>query len=431
MRNAIQPQSLWRETAVAAPAARLLSGTFRADIAIIGGGYTGLSAALRATERGLKPAVLEAAEVGFGASGRNGGVVSPKYRVSLADMARAHGLDLAHLMNRLAHDAMDSVERYVAECRIDRAGFAKVGNLRCAHNKVALDRLVSEAETARRMFGDESLRILDAQEMRAETGSRDFVGGVLNAHAGVVHPLNYVRGLAAAVRERGGEIFEQSEVTTIHQRPDSLELRTEHGAVVAGKLLMATNGYSDLTSATSAVRKAVIPFRSAMVATEPLTPEMFSVLIPSGRSYSETRRMMRWFRRIDDRLLFGGRGAFGRSDSAAAFAALEGEMKRIFPQIADRRVTHRWSGLVAMTLDSLPQIGLLDSRTAFSVGYNGAGIAMASLLGRHAIDLLLGEETDLGLMRRAKPQAIPFYGLRKPVVRIVAGWYALLDRIGR
>ena len=357
--------------------------------------------------------------------------MSPKYRASLADMARAHGLDVAHLMNRLAHEAMDCVARYVAECRIDRAGFAMVGNLRCAHNKVALNRLLSEAETASRMFGDESLRILDAQEMRAETGSRDFVGGVLNAHAGVIHPLNYARGLAGAVRERGGEIFEQSAVTTIGGQADRVELRTEHGAVLAGKLLIATNGYSDLTSATAAVRNAVIPFRSAMVATEPLTPDIFSVLIPSGRSYSETRRMMRWFRRIDDRLLFGGRGAFGKSNSAAAFAALEAAMKRIFPQIADRRVTHRWSGLVAMTLDSLPQIGLLDSRTAFSVGYNGAGIAMASLLGRHAIDLLLGDQPDLGLMRRAKPQPIPLYGLRQPIVRMVAGWYALLDRIGR
>jgi glycine/D-amino acid oxidase-like deaminating enzyme len=141
--------------------------------------------------------------------------------------------------------------------------------------------------------------------------------------------------------------------------------------------------------------------------------------------------MMRWFRRIDDRLLFGGRGAFGKSDSASAFDALEQAMKRIFPQLADKAVTHRWSGLVAMTLDSLPQIGRLDPRTAYSVGYNGAGIAMASLLGRHALDLVMGDEPDLALMRRKEPQPIPFYFLREPAVRVVAGWYQLLDRIGR
>jgi glycine/D-amino acid oxidase-like deaminating enzyme len=168
-----------------------------------------------------------------------------------------------------------------------------------------------------------------------------------------------------------------------------------------------------------------------MVATQPLPAETFATLVPQGRSYSETRRMMRWFRRIDDRLLFGGRGAFGKTDSASAFTALETAMKGIFPQLAEVAVTHRWSGLVAMTMDSLPQIGLANARTAFSVGYNGTGIAMASLLGRHALELVIGEKPDLGLMRRDRPQAIPFYFMREPAVRTVAGWYQFLDRIGR
>lgn len=423
--------SLWRETAVPAPATRSLTGAVRADVAIVGGGYTGLSAALRAMERGLKPIVLEAGEIGFGCSGRNGGVVSTKYRASLSDMARAHGLDVANRMNRLAHDAMDCVEHSVEECRIADAGFALVGNLRCAHNTVTLNRLVSEADTAREMFGDSTLRVLDRSETAAATGSNDFVGGVLNAHAGVIHPMNYARGLAASVRERGGEIFDRSAATTVRQQPDGVEVQTAHGVVQADKLVIATNGYSDLTGATALIRKAVIPFRSAMIATEPLSPDVFATILPEGRSCSETRRMMRWFRRVDDRLLFGGRGAFGKIDSASAFGALEGAMKRIFPQVADHRVTHRWSGLVAMTLDSLPQIGLLAPRMAFSLGYNGAGIAMASLLGRHVIDLLIGDAPDLALMRRTKPQTIPFYGLREPAVRTVAGWYAFLDRIGQ
>jgi glycine/D-amino acid oxidase-like deaminating enzyme len=325
---------------------------------------------------------------------------------------------------------MECVEHYVAEHRID-AGLAVSGNLRCAHNKLALERLTTEAQTARRLFGDDTLRVLGGEETAAETGSADFVGAVLNAHAGVIHPLNYARGLAGAIRRGGGIICERSPVLAIEQKPDGVELRTEGGSVRAGRVLLATNGYSDLTAATAPLRKAVIPFRSAMVATEALPAEIWAKIIPNGRSCSETRRMMRWFRRIDDRLLFGGRGAFGRTDSETAFDALEGAMKRIFPQIANRRVTHRWSGLVAMTLDSLPQVGLIEPRIAFSVGYNGAGIAMASLLGRHAVDVLLGEAPDLALMRRDAPQLIPFYGLREPVVRAVAGWYAFLDRIGR
>lgn len=201
--------------------------------------------------------------------------------------------------------------------------------------------------------------------------------------------------------------------------------------VHAERRVIATKGYSDLSSATSGVRRSVILFRNAMVATEPLGDEMFATLMRNGRSHSETRRMMRWFRRIDDRLLFGGRGAFGKSDSTSAFAALDVAMKEIFPQLAAARVTHRWSGLVAMTMDNLPQIGLANDMTAFALGYNGAGIAMASNLGRCVLDILLGGQIDLGLMRRKRPEAIPFYFLREPAVPTVAGWYQFLDRIGR
>jgi gamma-glutamylputrescine oxidase len=430
MSNLTPPSSLWRETATEASPSQVLSGAATADVAIIGAGYTGLSAALRAIERGLEPAVIEASEIGFGASGRNGGVVSTKYRVSLSDMARRHGVEVAKHMNRLAHDAMDCVERNVEDHAIQAAGFAKTGNLRCAHNANALAGLVAEARIAMETFGDTSLQMLDAEETRHETGSGVFVGGVLNRHAGVIHPLNYARGLARAVRDAGGRIYEHSRAERIDHAPDGIEIATKQGVLRAKRLVIATNSYSDLSSATSGVRRSVIPFRSAMVATEPLPAEIFATLMRNGRSYSETRRMMRWFRRIDDRLLFGGRGAFGKSDSASAFAALETAMKEIFPQLAGARVTHRWSGLVAMTMDSLPQVGLVD-KTAFALGYNGAGIAMSSFLGRSALDILLGDQVDLGLMRRRRPEAVPFYFLREPAVRTVAGWYQFLDRIGR
>ncbi|CAH1663749.1 FAD-binding oxidoreductase [Hyphomicrobiales bacterium] len=431
MQRLAPPASLWRETGTPAAVPKPLTHDVSADVAIIGAGYTGLSAALRAIETGLKPVLVEASEVGFGASGRNGGVVSTKYRVSLSDMAKHHSVETAKRMSRLGHDAMDCVERYVEEFGIESAGFAKTGNLRCAHNAHALEALAEEAKTVRDTFGDNSLKVMGAEETAAETGSLGFTGGVLNTHAGIIHPLNYARGLAEAVVKGGGEIFERSMVEQVKQASSGVELVTSQGSVRAERLIVATNGYSDLSPATSIVRKAVIPFRSAMVATKPLPPETFATLVPKGRSYSETRRMMRWFRRIDERLLFGGRGAFGKTDSSSAFAALEMAMKGLFPQLSDVAITHRWSGLVAMTMDSLPQIGLANERTAFSVGYNGTGIAMASLLGRHALDLVIGEEPDLCLMRRKRPEAIPFYFMREPAVRTVAGWYQFLDGIGR
>jgi glycine/D-amino acid oxidase-like deaminating enzyme len=254
---------------------------------------------------------------------------------------------------------------------------------------------------------------------------------MLIAHAGVIHPMNYARSLARTVREKGGTIFENSAVVSVKYEAGGVEASTGSGIARAKKLIIATNGYSHLTRATAPIRKAIIPFRSAMIATDRIPQDIFATVVPNGRSCSETRRMMRWFRRIDDRLLYGGRGAFGKADSDGAFKALEKALRATFPQLEAISITHRWSGLVAMTLDSLPQMGLLDKNTAYSIGYNGTGIAMATLFGRHVMDLVLGEEVDLPLMRRDRPLDIPFYAFREPVVRVVAGWYQFLDRIGR
>jgi gamma-glutamylputrescine oxidase len=141
--------------------------------------------------------------------------------------------------------------------------------------------------------------------------------------------------------------------------------------------------------------------------------------------------MMRWFRMVDDRVIFGGRGAFGKQDSEAAFEALRKAMISIFPALANVRLAFKWSGLVAMTLDSMPHIGRLNDQTLFAVGYNGAGVAMSSLMGRYLASLVRGEAPDLGLLDASRLKSIPFYPLREPAVRMVAGWYQFLDAIGR
>jgi len=153
--------------------------------------------------------------------------------------------------------------------------------------------------------------------------------------------------------------------------------------------------------------------------------------MPAERTYSETKRMMRWFRMVDDRLVLGGRGAFGKQDSNAAFAALRRAMVGIFPELEGTALDFRWSGLVGMTLDAMPHIGRLDERTLFAMGYNGAGVAMSSLMGRYLAALVRGETPDLGLLDASRLKTIPLYPLREPAVRMVAGWYQFLDAIGR
>jgi glycine/D-amino acid oxidase-like deaminating enzyme len=201
--------------------------------------------------------------------------------------------------------------------------------------------------------------------------------------------------------------------------------------VRARQVIIATNSYSDLTSATSRMQRTLVPFRSAIIATEKLSPNLAGSLMPTGRTYSETKRMMRWFRKVDDRVVFGGRGAFGKQDSESAFDALRRAMVGIFPELADVALGFRWSGLVGMTLDSVPHIGRLDERILFSMGYNGAGVAMSSLMGKYLAALVRGETPELGLLDARRLRTIPFYSLREPAVRMVAGWYQFLDAIGR
>jgi gamma-glutamylputrescine oxidase len=422
--------SLWRDTASATPETRPFRGEAQVDVAIVGGGYTGLSTARALASRGIEVIVLEANHTAWGASGRNGGVVSGKFRLGFADMAKRWNIETARRMHEIGIEAIENVGHLLAEFGID-ADYRPSGSLRCAHRPEALAVLKSECTWLQRTLGDSAVSILSAEEMAQETGSRDFYGGMLNRHGGVIHPLKFHHGLTAGLRARGIRVHGASPVTGIERLPDGLRLHMPEGRIRARQVVLATNAYSRLTSVSAPVQRKIVPFRSAIVATQPLTGTPGEALLSQGRSYTETRRMMRWFRKSGDRLLYGGRGAFGKSDSDAAFAALEGAIRRQFPQLDGLAVTHRWSGLVAMTMDSLPHLGRLDDRLVYAMGYNGTGVALASYIGQHVADLVQGKQLDAGLLGQLPAPSVPLYPIRELGVRLVAGWYQFLDAIGK
>lgn len=422
-------RSLWWETAVPAMF-EPLAGDRRYDVAIIGGGFTGLTTARYLAKSGLSPVVLESNRIGWGASGRNGGVVSGKFRLGYKDIAARFDLDTARRMRDLGYEAVDHVAELIDDYKINSANFRQNGLLRCAHNAHSMEAIRSEAEWLRETLGDTASRILSAGEIAEETGSTDFVGGILNTHGGIIHPLNYVLGIANGLKTADIAVHERSPVTALRRDGDGVVLETPNGTIRATQAVVATNSYSDLTAATNAVRTGVVPFRSAMIATAPLAGTPGAGLLKSDRSYSETRRMMRWFRKTDGRMLYGGRGAFGKKDSDAAFNALRRAMVRQFPELRDTPITHRWSGLVAMTLDTIPHLGRLDDKVVYCVGYNGTGVAMSSNMGKYVAKLVRREQPNLGLITSQPLPKIPFYGLREPAIRLVAGWYQFLDAIG-
>jgi gamma-glutamylputrescine oxidase len=422
--------SLWASTAVPLRIFPSLSGEIQADVVIIGAGYTGLSAAHHIAKSGLVPVVLEANRPGWGASGRNGGVITAKFRQSFRGIDAVHGRAMAKRMYDIAHESTEIVEELVSEFGITSARLTRTGQVKAAHNQATLRAAIDEAEWMKREMGDADVRILDAHEVREETGSQAFVGGVLNPGSGGIHPLNYLHGLAEGLAARGIAIYQESPALRLRREDNGVIAETPDGAVRARQVIIATNSYSDLTDATRHMQHTLVPFRSAIIATDKLPHNLAGSLMPTGRTYTETKRMMRWFRMVDDRVIFGGRGAFGKQDSEPAFDALRKAMTGIFPELSDVPLAFKWSGLVGMTLDSVPHIGWLDDRTLFSMGYNGAGVAMSSLMGRYLAAFIRGERPDVGLLDARRMKVIPFYPLREPAVRMVAGWYQFLDAIG-
>lgn len=422
--------SLWQATLAARPSLPRLTGSHRCDVAIIGAGYTGLSTARYLAAKGLAPVVIEANRIGWGASGRNGGVVEGKFRLSFSDIARRFGIETARRMHDLGNEAVDHVAELIDAYRITAADYRQNGTMRCAHTRQAFSRLQSEAAWLERTLGEKNTLVMGDQ-IEAELGSSTFCGGVLSHRGGTIHPLNFACGLAGGLQASGVAIFEESPVLSIRREARDAVLETPEGSVRAAQVVLATNSYSDLTPATRGVRRTIVPFRSAMIATEPLAEAGCPIGLTAGRSYSETRRMMRWFRMSGDRLLYGGRGAFGKADSDSAFQALETAMRNQFPELRSAAITHRWSGLVALTVDSVPHLGRLNPQTCYAMGYNGLGVAMSSLMGKYVAELVVGEQPDLGLLTASSLKPIPLYFLRAPAIRCVAGWYQFLDAVGQ
>ncbi|MEQ9724316.1 FAD-binding oxidoreductase [Pseudomonas sp. WHRI 8822A] len=424
-------QSLWAATAQPAPALQSLQGDRQCDVVIIGAGYTGLSAARHIAESGREPLIVEANDLAWGASGRNGGVVSPKFRVGFSSLMARFGRDTALQMYRTGHAAVDSVAETVATLGLSDAQFHMSGHIAAAHNVHAMGGLEATASWIKRETGGESSRIIGADQVRELTGSTIFAGGLLTPRAGGIHPLNYARGIARHLLDKGVQLYVDTPAERVTHEGGRVIVHAPQGRVSARQVIYATNGYSDQSRATDSLHRRLIPFRSAIIATEPLPAQVLASLMPGGQVCGDTKRMLRWFRVVGDRLIFGGRGAFGKTDSQSAFDDLQRSMAVVFPILRDYQIAYRWSGLVAMTLDYLPHAGQLDERSFYAIGYNGGGVAMSTWMGEQLAAMTAGEKVELGVLAGQGFNPIPLHAFRAPGVRLAAGWQQFLDVIGR
>ncbi len=422
-------RSYWRDTDTGAA---VTTDPFpeRVDVAVIGGGITGLCAARALAKRGLSVAVLETHTIGWGASSRNGGMVLTGLKLGVDTLIARYGLERARRLYQASVDSVNVVERIVRDEQIE-CHFKRCGHLSLASKPAHFKHFARGAELLERQFAC-SVRLLTRAELQAEIGSDAYFGGVVDELSGGINPAQYVTGLAQAARRAGATLHEDACVERITRQGSGWQLKTKQGALAAGHLLVATSGYTG--TVTPALCRKLLPIGSYIIATEPLTEALAQEISPRARMMYDSWHFLHYFRLTPDRrLLFGGRARFVPETEATvreSVSELRAGMLKIYPQLRSVRVDYAWGGTLDFTYDTMPHMGQVDGYH-FALGYAGHGVALATLLGTAA-----GETLGTGAMGASPFAQLPFpgapFGLdqgRAWFLGLAALWYRFLDSV--
>jgi glycine/D-amino acid oxidase-like deaminating enzyme len=357
------------------------------DVAIVGSGYTGLNAALQTARGGRSTLVFDAEDAGWGCSTRNGGQISTSVKPSLAELTRKHGPETARAILRDGHDALKWIGEFVAAEGID-CNFDVVGRFHAAHNEPAFRRLAAVAENEPAGF-ETGAWVVPRSEQHTELGTDAYWGGVVYPRHASLDPGRYHQGLFERALAAGATVAPHCPVLDIERIAGGFRVVTPNGTVTARDVVIATNGYTG--KATPWQRRRVIPIGSYMIATEPLDPGLVDELFPKDRIVSDTRMVVYYYRLSPDRrrVLFGGRVSQGETDPSVSGPLLRAELVRLFPQLANVRISHSWMGLVGYTFDTMAHVGQHDGMH-YAMGYCGSGVSMASYLGMRTGQKVLG-----------------------------------------
>lgn len=366
----------------------------RADVVVVGGGFTGLSAALALARRGAQVVVLEAGTVAAEASGRNGGHVNNGLAVDYATVAARVGADRAATWYRAYDSAVDTVERIVREERID-CDFQRRGKLKLASRPAHYEALARGFDRLR-TEADPEVELVPPQRIRDEVGSERFAGGLLYRRSAQMHMGRFGRGLAEAAARRGALIFDHTPVERLQRlRGQAHRVHTARGTIEAAQVLLATGATRlGAFSSFSFWRRRIVPIGSFIIVTEPLGERVVQTLLPQRRTYTTTDTLHNYFRVTpDNRLVFGGRARFAlsspRSDAKSGHVLRE-QMVALFPALKDTRIAYCWGGIVDMTRDRLPHAGQKDG-LFYSMGYSGHGTQMSVHMGECMARVLAGD----------------------------------------
>ncbi|MFN4113707.1 MAG: NAD(P)/FAD-dependent oxidoreductase [Sphingomonadaceae bacterium] len=417
--------SYYAATANPAPRHPALQGAVDADVVVVGGGFTGLSAALSAAEAGYSVVLLEAKRIGWGASGRNGGQMIPGMRWSATDLLAEFGEERARALIALGQEAGARVR-----ARIARHGIAcdlRDGHFHAAWKPAHLDTIKHDCEVLERLGAADSLQVVERADVPSYVASEAYHGGLHDPAGGHLHPLNYALGLADAAQAAGVRIFEDSPATAMdHGAP--VRVTTPHGTISARMGVLACD--SDVGQLEPTFRSAMMPIANYNVATVPLGEDTARALIPSNASIAESRFVLNYYRlTADHRLLFGGGEKYTPAPPASIADFVRPFMEQIFPQLRGVQIDYGWGGMVGVTLNRLPQFGRIGN-TFYAHGYSGHGVLLTTLAGELIVEAMRGTAERFDLMAELPRQRFPGGKLLRHPLH-VAGmlWYALKDRL--
>jgi gamma-glutamylputrescine oxidase len=428
--SAAKPASYWEE-GVGPTTYPALTSDIDSDVAIIGGGYTGLAAAAALAARSVHAVILEARDIGWGASGRNGGSITPRYKMAFSSLAQRYGEEPARRLHALLHDAIrrmkEDIQRHAIDC-----DYQEAGQVTAAHSPAALATLAADIRWLDGA-GDKSPRLLGEGETAERLGVGLYRGAYLDPRGARIQPLKYARGIAAALAGQGVGFYVRSPVASLHEDGERMRVVTAQGSQLrCRQVILATDAYLSPDLAVPALRPQLLTMASALLTTAPLPADVAHLVDPGRHVVADTFALLNYFQMLPgDRLLFGGRGKVTpRENDAVVFEVLERRMRLLFPALAGIPVTHRWSGLVGLSRDSLPHAASITPKIHAAFGYGGRGVVLSHVLGRALAAMATGGAvTEFAPLAGAMPQGYLFHGLQRRMIGLGVKYYAFRDRL--
>ena len=401
------------------------------DVAVVGAGFTGLSAARTLARRGAKVVVLESETIGWGASSRNGGMVLTGLKLGVNKLISMYGREHTRRMYAASLETIDCVERIIREEAID-CDFSRCGHLEVACKQKHFDDYARQAEVIAREFNHE-LRVIQKKHLGEEIGSNIYYGGMVDEISAGLNPAGYAAGLGRAVIKAGADIFERTRVENIERESrrgeSGWKISTSRGELWAHEMFVGTSGYTG--KATPALQKKIIPIGSFIVTTEVLPEALAHELSPRNRMIYDSKNYLYYYRLTPDRrMLFGGRAAFFPDNDQTIHRSadiLQRGMIDVYPQLRDTKIDFVWGGTLDFAFDMMPHAGEIDGMY-YALGYAGHGVAMATYQGEKMAELIAGDKPDNPFIGIPFPEApLGLYGGKPWFLPFAGMWYKFLD----